>query len=117
MNRKIFNYLEIASKIALNKQDRRSFIFGAIGLRYDGKMVTALNGPTKTPEKQCHAEARLARKLDVGSEIYVARVLISTGELALAKPCKNCQRILRSVGVRRAYYSIAPNEYGVVDFN
>jgi cytidine deaminase len=116
MNRKIFNYFEIASRLAIEKEDRRSFIFGAIGIRNDGRMVKALNGPTVSPSKQAHAEARLARKLDVGSEVYVARVLIISGDFAMAKPCHNCERILRSVGVKRVYYTIGPGEYGILEF-
>jgi len=38
------------------------------------------------------------------AHIYVARVTM-TGLLRIAKPCDDCQRILRAAGIRRAYYT------------
>ena len=48
-----------------------------------------------------------------GSKIFVARVR-RDGDLALARPCEICQEILYSYGVKRAYYTISNNEYGVM---
>ena len=39
-----------------------------------------------------------------GSDIYVVRIL-KDGYLAMAKPCKICQKFLIDVGIRRVYYS------------
>ena len=120
MNRKIFNYLEIAANVATQKKDRRSFFLGVVGVRKDGRLVSASNGPTVVPSKNAHAEARVSRKLDVGSIVYIARMAMNRKtkkrEFALSKPCKSCQRILKSVGVKRVYYTIGPNEYGIMEF-
>ena len=62
-----------------------------------------------------HAEARLCRKLDYYGEVFVAR---RTSEgYRLAKPCPRCEARLRSRRVRRVYYTISNNEYGVLDYD
>lgn len=104
MNRKIYNYFEIAAKLSTKRKDRRYFHLGAVGVRSDGVMVKSANGSTMEPHPECHAETRLSKKLDVGSIVYVARVT-KNGEFALAKPCKNCQRTMRARGVKEVYYT------------
>lgn len=111
----IFNYFEIASKLAFSRRDGRSFFLGAIGVRRDGKIVHAINGSSKIPTRQAHCEYRLSTKLDVGSIVYLVRIR-RDGLLGNSKPCHNCQKALRTVGVKRVYYSIQNNEYGVMDF-
>jgi len=76
--------------------------------------VTSTNGGMAGG--QCpsqHAEARLARKLDYGSVVYVSRTL-KNGDVALAKPCARCYAILRGKGVRKVFYTINESEYGVI---
>lgn len=93
----------------------------AMGIRRDGVLVFSSNGASKPSScdklriRIAHAEQRLAQKLGMGAVIYVAR-LKRDGSRGLAKPCQNCERILRSRGVVRVYYTIADNEYGVLEF-
>jgi deoxycytidylate deaminase len=47
-----------------------------------------------------------------GAVIYVARVGRSDS-IALAKPCKSCQRALIEAGIKRVVYTINGIEYGV----
>lgn len=114
MNREIFSYLKIAGKIAAKGQ-KRSFSLGAVARRKDGVIVQSFNGPTRFPEKGAHAEQRLSKKVDVGSVVYVARILQSDGSFAMAKPCDSCMRALISRGVKRVYWTVAPNEFGWAD--
>lgn len=118
MQKKVSKYFKIASRIAKKKsvEDKRTYFLGAIGLRSDGKMVKSTNGSTIYPVPQAHAEARLSNKLDVGSIVYVARVKVDGG-LALAKPCQNCQAILKSKGVKLIYYTIADGEFGKINLS
>ena len=60
-----------------------------------------------------HAEARLARKIDYGSVVYVARTLKS-GEIAMARPCDRCYAVLKAKGVNKIYYTVNDSEYGVI---
>jgi tRNA(Arg) A34 adenosine deaminase TadA len=115
MNNKIFNYFEIAAKLTAEKADQRSFLIGAIGVRKDGTMVKAINGPAQTPMPEAHAERRLASKLDHGAIVYVARVRLLNGEPALAKPCPPCMAALASRKVVRIYYTISNDEYGTIN--
>ena len=114
---KIANYFEIAAACAKSKKDERTFLLGAIGIRADQVMVKALNGPTYIPNRFAHAEYRLARKMTPNSVVYVVRILVSTGEFAMAKPCRNCVKMMKSRGVRRVYYTTGPTQYGVMDLD
>ena len=116
MNKKVFNYLKLAGQTALyNNDSRRNFFLGAVGIRKDGAIVRASNLSCEVPSRQYHAEYRCAMKLDYGApEVYVARLRLDTLEFGIAKPCFSCEKVLRSKGVRRVYYSIGPTEYDVI---
>lgn len=105
----------IRFKSNIRSDDWRSFLLGAVGLRNDGVIVTSRNIPAPDCAPQHHAEARLSRKMTPGSTVWVARVTRKNGDWALAKPCPGCHRLLRSVGVERVVYTIAPREWGVID--
>jgi tRNA(Arg) A34 adenosine deaminase TadA len=107
-------YLYMAAKEASRKIDKRSFLVGAIGIRSDGVVVRSRNEITQVPMPSAHAEARLTKKLDKNSEVYVARVLRS-GDWAMAKPCVHCLKSLAKKKVKRVFYTISPSEYGVID--
>jgi tRNA(Arg) A34 adenosine deaminase TadA len=114
MNNRTWDYFELAGKIAISKNDNRGFLLGGIAIRNDGAMVSAVNSISQEPDRRAHAEYRLAQKIDTGSTIYVARVRLLNGEFAMAKPCHACEKILRSKRVRKIYYTISNNEYGVL---
>lgn len=99
------------------KIDLRSFLLGAVGLRADGVFVSSRNIAAPDLVPQHHAEARLVRKLTPNSYVWVARVSRKNGDWCLAKPCPGCQRLLRSSGVKRVVYTIAPGEWGVIDMS
>lgn len=109
----------IASRLKSNdrKVDLRSFLLGAVGLRADGVFVSSRNIAAPDCAPQHHAEARLVRKLTPSSCVWVARVRRKDGDWGLAKPCPGCQRLLRSSGVKRVVYTIAPGEWGVIDMS
>ena len=119
----MWQYFEMARKAALKKSDRREQRIGVVGLRKkDGVLVSSSNGcvlmsPTDTHNcyPLAHAEARIARKLDQGSVIFVCRIKKINGEYGLAKPCPHCEKALTARGIRRVYYTISNKEYGVLD--
>ena len=96
------------------RYDNRSFYLGAVGLRNDGVLVTAKNIASKNIVPTHHAEARVVRKLTPNSVVWVARVSRSNGGWTMSRPCENCQRIMRSAGVKKVVYTIAPNEWGTI---
>ena len=105
--------LEEAAKIAC-RGDSRSFYLGCVIKRKDGAIVSSANGRLKIPCPDGHAEAKALRKAGKGAKVLcVARILKSTKEWAMAKPCKECQKRIRSMNVKKVYYTIGPNEYGV----
>jgi tRNA(Arg) A34 adenosine deaminase TadA len=120
-----------AALVSRLKADDRRFYVGAIGIRKDGTKVRAYNGNPKEPDRYHHAEYRLSRKLDRGSTVYVARALRGAGIrpafrgtghsqvggyslIGTAKPCHNCEKVLRYSGVTRVYYSITDTEWGCI---
>jgi len=109
------HYLELAARYAV-RADERGYQLGAVGLRKDGAIVLARNGPIPgEPDDSlvAHAEHRLCRKLDIGATVYVARVS-KAGQWAISRPCPVCFARLRARGVRRIYYTINANEYGSI---
>ena len=50
----------------------------------------------------------------VGCKIYIARIRKDNDKLGLARPCEICQRALFNYGIKKAYYSIDSNSYGVM---
>jgi tRNA(Arg) A34 adenosine deaminase TadA len=113
MNARDLRILSLALEMASTKRfgDLRSFRLTAIGVRSDGAMVAASNGAVMETGRlhrcsfpKAHAEARLSRKLDVGSVVYVARASKS-GKAAMAKPCPSCKAFLKSRGCKRVVYT------------
>jgi tRNA(Arg) A34 adenosine deaminase TadA len=114
MNRKIFNYFEIAAQMAKKKDNERAFILGSVGIRADGVLVKSSNASAEIPNRFLHAEYKILRKLDTGATIYVARVKLCDGSFGLSKPCHNCMKAMKSKRVYKVYYTISDNEYGVI---
>lgn len=117
MRKKIFAYFELAAKLAHGKDNTRSFLLSAIGERSDGALVQSINSPSVSPNRLAHAEYKLSRKIDVGSTIYVARVRLADGKLAMARPCHSCMKVLKFKGVSRVYYTTSPTGWGFIDFD
>ncbi len=89
-------------------------MMGAIATRADGTRVASTNGGAAgCVQLSAHAETRLARKLDKGCTVYVARTT-KDGCLALARPCARCYAVLKAKGVSRIYYTVNDSEYGVI---
>ena len=86
----------------------------AIGVRTDGATVFSHNSSGKISRcAQTHAEIRLANKLDRNATVFITRINY-LGIWCLAKPCHNCLTRLQRLGVKKIYYTIALNEYGVI---
>jgi len=98
------------------KRDGRNYVFGAVAMRSDGKLVYSRNIPNYEHNYRCHAEARITRKCDVHCTIWVVRVSRETGMLLNARPCRDCEKVMRMAGVKRCYYSITEIEFGVIEF-
>lgn len=62
---------------------------------------------------EMHACAGVDEKSLRGADIYVVR-LRRDGSLGMARPCKECQRFLFNLGVRRAYYTETGGNLGMI---
>lgn len=103
--------IELAAKVAQSGNPDRNFRLGCVAQRKDGAIVFSTNEKTQKPNPCAHAEARVLRKAGYGATLWVARIT-SNGSLTMAKPCPKCQAKIRSYGVKKVIYSIAPGEFG-----
>lgn len=104
-------YFALAKAEALKASKSQHYFFGAVGIRSDGKIVKSRNIPNPEINVDCHAEARLSRKLDIGSTVFVVRVGKKNNNLLPACPCISCQRKLRAKKVKNIYYSLDDNTW------
>lgn len=105
-------YFDMAARVAEKQVDLRNHKLGAVGLRSDGALVFAFNGAAKQATPEIHAEARLCRKLDYYGTVFVARRTASG--FMLARPCADCLRKMKSRRVKKVFYTVGNNEYGVL---
>jgi len=106
--------LQMAADYSNLRKDLRTFRLGAVAIRKDDVMVYACNGNSQIPNPSAHCEARLVRKLDRGATVFLARTN-ALGQWACSKPCPSCQRKLRRAKVKKVYYTLGINEYGVLE--
>lgn len=106
--------LEKAAKYAV-KEDRRGYIIGAVGKRSDGAIIYARNLPAETLGASHHAEYRLAKKSDVDTVVYIARIRRDNGEWANARPCRSCRNTMKARGIKHVYYTTDPGEYSYMN--
>ena len=112
----IFDMFSLAARIATKRSDRRTFLIGAVGYREDNALVFARNEAAEAPNPRTHAEARLCRKLGLNSPaVYVARFSPGSMGFAMAKPCRNCERLLRNKKVKRVYFTISHKDWDYLD--
>ena len=68
---------------------------------------------------ECDAIYSARSKTDlIGCKIYVARRRAPNstfGKVGMSRPCAICEAVLRSYGIKKAFYTITDNEYGVMD--
>lgn len=107
----------------------------AIAFNCNKPIIIAQNNPTKISHKAyqigkqfnikhyqrypyAHAESHLVSKLlntynaiDTNLSIVVLR-FNKQGKILLSKPCKNCQKILDALGLKKVYWSIDEQTFG-----
>lgn len=119
----MLDFLLEAAELAVptSNTDLRSFWLGALGVRRDGVIVSSRNGAVSFSSSvqmsnvnvNSHAESRLLRKLGKDGVIFVSRVLRKDRSLAMARPCPDCQLKIRAHRVKKVYYTINDNQFGI----
>jgi deoxycytidylate deaminase len=72
-------------------------------------------GYSLSTHAEMDAVAQARDKTDLtGCKIYVARRRMGDGTTGLARPCEICQTVLWSYGIRKAYYTIDNENFGVM---
>lgn len=121
-----------AALLALPKNDfdlKKSFWLASIGIRSDGVEVFAKNQAVnigtcndeglRSHQKIAlsHAECRTLRKMDLGGTLFVARISKDFNEnnidFKMARPCEMCIRKIKKSKIKKVYYTINNNQYGI----
>ena len=106
-------YFDLAKRLSL-KSDHCRYCIGCVIVK-KSKVVGVGYNQLKTHPKSPHdyntIHAEFSAILGVpvadlkGATVYVYREN-KKGELALAKPCKHCQKMLEGCGVKTVYYTV-----------
>ncbi len=109
-----------AEKVEIYKRWNTTFRLGAVLFRKNNVINTGRNYPKKThprstsPYKTLHAEMdailSVPRFLTEGASLLVVR-LDMLGNLVLSKPCSDCYGLIKSVGIKKVFYT--NNERGI----
>lgn len=112
-NNFVMKLLKKAATLALKNREKKNFHLACIAKREDGVFVYSVNtGVMSQPTPSGHAEYRVLQKSGQNAILWVARVY-KNGDWAMAKPCRKCKAFIKNKKVKKVYYTIAPNEYGV----
>ena len=95
----------LAAKAAKVGTDIRQYAIGVVAIRFDGSVVITRNAPARDHSPSLHAEARALKRAGMGAKLFVAR-MSTTGKMALAKPCKECQKLIRSMRCKSVLYTV-----------
>jgi deoxycytidylate deaminase len=98
--------------IGYNKRNTNGFVE-----HYTDKVRGTGRSYSLSTHAEMDAVAQARSKSDLrGCKIYVARIRKPDQKsvVGLARPCSICQNILHAYGIRRAYYTIDDDNYGVM---
>lgn len=96
--------------VGYNKHATNSFVEHYTDLARGGDRNYALS-----THAEMDAVLKGREKTDLrGCKIFVARLRNDTRDLGMSRPCEICQHVLYNYGIKRAFYSIDPNTYGIM---
>lgn len=121
MNSKDWRFIEFALNVA-EKAPEQKFKVGSVVVRKGIPISFGINNMAKTHplaaknrfpyiHSELHALIGVDSRKLCGATIYVARRK-RTGEIGLAKPCSECEKLLRQYNIKRVCYSRNNNEIG-----
>lgn len=134
MNNRLNRIIEIAKCLKPEKQSGQHYVVAGamlgsrlVGLgfndytrehpRHKFGEYKPTRGDSKNYKPSLHAEISLIKKLKHDPQdltFYVVRI-DNNNQIALARPCLNCERSFNKIGFRRIIYSIDSHEYGTIN--
>jgi len=85
-----------------------------IGIGFNSNKFTSEIKGHKWPTRHAEIDALLScNSVTKGADLYVVRCN-ARGEFRNSKPCPMCIDMMRKHYIRRCFYSISDNEYGVM---
>ncbi len=122
---RIKKFFNKAKEIAITNGADKKFKHAAI-LFKGNSIVKSASNSTKTHPLPTNGNTAITNKLHAeqkclyktmnteGLDLLVVRVN-NQGDFAYSKPCSMCMKMITEKKLRRVYYSIGPNEFGVID--
>ena len=65
---------------------------------------------------EIHALWRANPKFLDGSDCYLVTIYAKSKNKTNSKPCETCMAHLYDAGIRKVYYTVSNDEYGIIDF-
>lgn len=117
--RSVISYLTVAMDVASCGDPKRKAFVGAVALTRNSGLFFAYNGSAKNKSPSSHAEIRLLRKIPKGKgkgtdTVYIGRKL-RNGSAANARPCDRCRKALKNASVKKVFFTLEGDSYGVID--
>ncbi len=121
-------FLSIAKEEA--SKSSHQFMVGAVLVCGSSIISRGYNKPNKTHKiayrnhstpafATIHAEidalVNVSKKISKKCTLYVVRLRRSDKQITLAKPCDMCMSVIKNMEVKKVFYTIAENHYGVID--
>lgn len=115
-------FLSLAIKLAQANETYPKWRFGSVLVKGGSVLAVGQNRLRSAPNHftdpcSVHAEQDVLKRVNStklkGSVLYVARVG-ANNEPRLAKPCKTCTRLLTSLPLKRTYFTVDKESYGVL---
>lgn len=98
--------------VGFNKRATNGFVE-----HYTDKIRGFGRGYALSTHAEMDAVSSVRSKVDLrGCKIFVARTNLygNANQIGMARPCQICQNVLHSYGIKRAFYTIDNNNYGVM---
>lgn len=116
--------LSLALKIAEANDFNEKWMLGSVITKGGSVLAIGMNKPKNDPAYidfwhcSVHAEIDALKKITKGDKdakgciMYVARIC-KGGDVGLAKPCTRCKATLQQANIKRVFYTIDNETYGV----
>lgn len=127
-----YAYLYLDDLINLSQKSNVKYKHGAIIIDEKGKVLSkahnakiifSIKSKDELDEKKLtfHAEEicinkALNRGISLKNKILIAIRTNKNKEIKLSKPCKNCQKLMKKVGIKYCIYSVNKEKFEVIKF-
>lgn len=118
LGRRKLRWLSMAVAVARANDAHPEWKLAAVAVKGGSLLATGMNKQRFPPTAEDflgssqHAEIHCMNQVTAsklrGADLYVARVTVKGGQIAMAMPCSRCMRSIHEAGVSRVYFTYGP---------